>query len=135
MKTPARVDTNVLLRHLLNDDPHQSPKARALIQAAHSGQYSFDVTAVTIAEIFYALRVKSALDRPQIAAVLQTVLSDEAFDLEDEERIFEALERVKARNVDFADAYIAAACVLDDRPVFSFDKDFNRFADVKRGKL
>ncbi len=135
MKTLGRVDTNVLLRHLLNDDPEQSPKARALIQAAHSGRYSLDVTAVTVAEIFYALRVKSSLDRPQIAQVVLTLLSDEAFGLDDKERIFEALERVKARNVDFADAYIVASCVLDNRAAFSFDKDFFRFADLKKGKL
>ena len=135
MKTPARVDANILLRYLLNDDPEQSAKARALVQAAHRGQYSLDVAGVTIAEIFYGLRVKSTLNRPQIAEILLTVLRDEAFDLEDEDRIFDALQRVKAHNVDFADAYIAAACALDDRPVFSFDKDFNRFADVKRGKL
>jgi predicted nucleic-acid-binding protein len=135
MKTLARVDTNVLLRHLLNDDPTQSLKARALIQAAHDGRYVLDVTAVTVAEIFYALRVKSSLDRPQIAEALLTFLSDEAFGLDDEDRIFNALERVKARNVDFADAYVVASCVLEDRLAFSFDKDFSRFADLKRGKL
>jgi predicted nucleic acid-binding protein len=135
MKTLGRVDTKVLLRHLLNDDPNQSPKARALIRAAHGGQYSLDVTAVTIAEIFYALRLKSSLGRPRIAEILMTLLSDEAFGLDDEERIFDALERVKARNVDFADAHIVASCVLEDRLAFSFDKDFARFADVKKGKL
>jgi predicted nucleic acid-binding protein len=44
----------------------------------------------------------------------------------------DALERFKSQPVDFPDALVAAIAAHQDVPVASFDRDFDRFKDVKR---
>ena len=48
------------------------------------------------------------------------------------DRVFDALARLGKVNVGFADAYLAAGASLDSVPVASFDRDFDRFKDIKR---
>jgi predicted nucleic acid-binding protein len=42
------------------------------------------------------------------------------------------LERCRYRNAHFADAYLAASAVELGNPVASFDRDFDKFRDVRR---
>ncbi|HEY2881712.1 MAG TPA: PIN domain-containing protein, partial [Pirellulales bacterium] len=60
------------------------------------------------------------------------LLGAPAFQLSQPQRIFDGLARVAAANVDFGDAYLAAAAIESCVPVASFDRDFDRFADVVR---
>jgi predicted nucleic acid-binding protein len=46
--------------------------------------------------------------------------------------LLDALERVKKTGVHLVDAYLAACAVESKLPVASFDRDFDRFADVVR---
>ncbi len=49
-----------------------------------------------------------------------------------EEVTLDALERFKSHPVDFPDALVAAIAAHQGVPVVSFDRDFDRFKDVKR---
>jgi len=49
-----------------------------------------------------------------------------------EEVTLAALERFKAQPVDFSDALVAAIAAHHGVPIASFDRDFDRFKDVKR---
>jgi predicted nucleic acid-binding protein len=127
-----QLDANVLLRFLRGDHKEFSPRAQALIRRANDGKAILDVSAVTVAEVFYALRASYGVGRRLAARTLAETLNTPAFRLAERNRVLDALARVQAANVDFGDAYLAATAAESGGKIASFDHDLDRFADVTR---
>jgi predicted nucleic acid-binding protein len=127
-----QLDANVLLRFLRNDHKDFSPRAAKFIQQANDGKISLHVSAVTVAEVFYTLKVSYKVPRRTAAQTLASVFNTPAFSLSESTRIFDCLARVQSANVDFGDAYLASSAVEAGIGVASFDTDLDKFSDVKR---
>jgi predicted nucleic acid-binding protein len=127
-----QLDANVLLRFLRNDHREFSPRAQALVQGANDGRAILEVSAVTVAEVFYALRASYGVGRRLAARTLAEMLTAPAFRVAERDRVLDALQRVQAANVDFGDAYLAATAAENGGKIMSFDRDLDKFADVKR---
>jgi predicted nucleic acid-binding protein len=127
-----QLDANILVRFLRNDHKDFSPRAAAFIQQANDGKITLHLSAVTVAEIFYVLKAAYKVPRRTAAQTLASVLNTPAFQLAEPLRVLDALARVQAANVDFGDAYIAAAAVENGIDVASFDSDLDKFPDLKR---
>ena len=125
------VDANVLLRFLRNDDPVQSPRARALMARAQRGEVVLAVSILTMADVFYALRTSYKVPRPTAAELLSQLLLSNVLEIEQESILADALARIKAANVDLGDAVLAAQAAASGDPVATFDWDFTRFPDVR----
>ena len=54
------------------------------------------------------------------------------FKIRESSEVFSALARLKNTNVGFADAYLAANGAGQGIAIASFDRDFDKFKDVKR---
>jgi len=123
----AILDTNILLRYLLKDDPTQFPAALALILGAPSR--SLYVPTVIIAEIiwYFHSRVKP-VPRSAIVASLQQVLANKSIRLDPV--LLNTVERYANTNLDFADCLLAARGVDRCLPVSSYDRGFRKFKDV-----
>ncbi len=132
MPSVYQMDANILLRFLRDDHKEYSRKARALIARANAGEIVLEVSAVTVAEIFYALKAAYRIDRRSAANTLAEVLNTPAFRLHEPQRITDALRRVQSANVDFGDAYLAATASGTNTGVASFDSDIDRFTDITR---
>ena len=65
-----QMDANVLLRFLRDDHKEYSRKARSLIARANAGELVLEVSAVTVAEIFYTLKSVYHIDRRSAANTL-----------------------------------------------------------------
>ena len=73
------VDTNVLLRYLLDDDPEQPPLAVALIE----DKREILITNVVLAETLWTLKGrKYGLDRSALAGVVEALLEESDFRFE-----------------------------------------------------
>ncbi|HTV48522.1 MAG TPA: PIN domain-containing protein [Phycisphaerae bacterium] len=129
-----QLDANVLLRFLRNDHKEHSLRARKLIEQANAGAITLEVSAVTVAEIFYALKAFYRVDRRAAARTLAMVLNTPGFRLPELHRILDAMARVQSANIDFGDAYLASTASESNTPIASFDSDLDVFADVKRHK-
>lgn len=108
------IDTNVLLRHMLDDDTLQSKKAHALIR----NKASVLVTDVVLAETLWTLNGKKYnASRDDIVVVVNGLLAEPSVVFENRQVVWAALNdfieaksvKVGGRNksVDFADALIA----------------------------
>ena len=102
------IDTNVLLRLWLNDDPAQNKHIDALL-ATHGGMPgSLLVTDVVLAEAVWTL--KAAFEqgkRAQLIAV-RSLLEETAFAFEDREAVAAALTLFEAGSCGFADCLVVA---------------------------
>ena len=126
------LDTNVVVRFLTHDDPQQWPAAESLFLAARDGKVALLLDPVVVSELTYALDLYFGRTRVEIAAALAALVRSPGIRTMDPEVLLDALNRYGSRAVDFADALLAARARADGIPVASFDRDFDRFADVER---
>lgn len=100
------LDTNILLRAVLDDDPVQSPSARSLLQSFGEDRRGFVNTQVLM-EFFWVLQTRYKLPRPLIARTMRTLLEVEHLEFEALETIGRALAMFESRIADFPNAVIA----------------------------
>ena len=124
------LDANVVLRFLRNDDPVQSPAAKRFFAEARSGHARLLISAVTVAEIFYVLARVYKHARADAAAKLIPLIQSDALEVENRQRVIDALQRVAKGDVDFGDGYLAATAAARGDKVASFDRDLQAFSDV-----
>lgn len=102
------LDTNVLIRYLMQDDAGQSAKATALIEGRLTEEQPGFVSVVVIAEIVWVLERSYGLASGEIAAAIERMLQIDALVVENEQAVFLAMTTLKTSSGAFADALIAA---------------------------
>ena len=128
------VDTNVLVRFFTGQPPEMAAKAKALVARAEAGMVVLDILPVMVAEIIYTLESFYGMDRQEVAPKLYLFLQSKGVRVQERARVLDALLRHRHHNVHFAEAYLAAAAAELGSTVSSFDRDFDRFSDVKRAE-
>jgi predicted nucleic-acid-binding protein len=108
------LDTNVLARYVMQDDPRQSARATHLIESLSAEAPGF-VPVVTLLELVWVLSGSYGLNRAQVATVIETLLRSRELVIDRAELVAQALSRFGAAGVEFADALIeriatAAGC-------------------------
>ena len=108
------LDTNVLVRYVMQDDPRQSLRATRLIESLSAEDPGF-VPVVVLVELVWVLSGSYDLDRTQVATVLATLLRSKELVVDRAELVTQALKRHSTEGADFADALIerlsaAAGC-------------------------
>jgi predicted nucleic acid-binding protein len=126
------VDTNVLLRFLTGEPVAQALATKKFFARAATGELVLEVSPVIVAETLYTLLSYYEIERKEAVEKIATLLRQPGFKVRDTNEVFSALERLKMANVGFADAFLAASGAGEDIPVASFDRDFDKFKDVKR---
>lgn len=121
------VDTNVVLRYLLQDDEKQSPKASNIFE----GSEKILITDVVLVETIWTLRGKRyGLDKGRLIAVLNGLIEEPNVMFEDGHSVWCALvDYTNAKAADFADALIVNKSQRHGAkgkeavtPVYTFDK-------------
>jgi predicted nucleic-acid-binding protein len=119
------LDSNILIRHLAQDDPVQSPKASALLERHLTEANPGFVSVVAMAETVWVLERIYGLSSRAIAAAVERILQAEVLVVENEEEVFTAMIPLKHGRGAFADALIGA---LGARAGCSYTLTFDRKA-------
>jgi predicted nucleic-acid-binding protein len=102
------IDTNVLVRYLLNDDRNQAAAAKKLIDhAAANGQRLF-IGMIILVETVWVLESVYGFGREEIIAVLHDMLEFTSFHFERRDCVEDAIGRFIKGHADFSD-YLSAA--------------------------
>jgi predicted nucleic acid-binding protein len=126
------LDTNLLIRFLRNDHPAMSSAAAELFLQSASGKVELYLDPTIIAETAFVLISFYKQSQPEVADAIRDLITGCRLKVPSEEITLDVLERFKAQPVDFPDAVVAAIAAHQGVPVASFDRDFDRFKDVKR---
>jgi predicted nucleic acid-binding protein len=126
------LDANVLLRFFLQDDPKQSPAAKAFLEEAEERDVEIILQDATVAEVTFVMEKVYHRGRVEIAAALLDFIHYPFVTVHAPPVLRDALVRYGAYPVDFPDALIAAQAAARKIPAVSFDKDLDRFPDVTR---
>ena len=124
------LDTNVLLRFLLDDHPELSRAAARLFQQAADEKCLLILTDLGIAEAVWVLTSYYKLERQKVAESLAKLLLKAGVLCPSLESVLDALARFKATNCDFFDCYLAAQAASSGVAIASFDSDLRKFEDA-----
>lgn len=129
----AYVDANVILRFLTGDPPDMADRAAALFGAVERGELRLIVETIVLAEVVWVLQSFYHYRPTEIAPVVREFLLQDGVEAEDKAVLLQALSLYEVKNVDFADALVAAR--MQERgitEIFSFDEHFDRLPGVRR---
>lgn len=130
---PSFLDTNILLRHLLQDNVSFSPKATAIIGRVEQGELTVHTTDTVVFEAVFTLQRMYRQPRERIAATLLPILDLPGIVLPGKRDYREVFGLYCSTSVGFADCYHAVRMRrLGITEVFSFDRDFDRLPGLRR---
>ena len=124
------LDTNVLLRFLLDEHPEPSVATARLFQQAADEKCLLILTDLGIAEAVWVLTSYYKLERQKVADSLAKLLLKAGVQCPSLEPVLDALARFKATNCDFFDCYLAAQAASSAVAIASFDSDLRKFEDA-----
>ena len=117
------IDTNIILRWLLNDHKELSPKAEKIVENSVSA--SLLVADIIVAEVFYVLR-GTGRDRQQTSEALLLIGRTNAFKYENTEVITDVIRLLTETNLDFADCYLIARARREKLGLETFDNTMRK---------
>ncbi len=127
------VDTNVILRYLLNDIPEQAEKARRIFNRARSLKARVKILPIILVVVVYHLSHTYKIPRNEVADTLQIFISPKWIKIENKDAILEALELFKNSKIDMVDLMLFTIAKHKGYEIVSFDKDFKRLRrSIKR---
>jgi predicted nucleic-acid-binding protein len=101
------LDTNVLVRLFVEDDPAQSDRARRLVDAAAADEPCV-INPVVLAEFAWTLARNFKKKRPEVARLIEGVLSMDDLDVPFRRAAQGALNAYRRGKADFPDYLLAA---------------------------
>ncbi len=103
------LDTNVLVRYIMQDDARQSPKATRLIESLDADHPGF-ISLVSIIELYWVLTTCYELSREQVAQAIDLLLRSRQIVVDRSDQVLRALRVFDDGRADFADCLIERTC-------------------------
>ena len=125
------VDTNLIVRYLVQDHKKHAKAAGRLFDACDRGEVVIVVLPVVLAECVFVLESFYEHPRGDIASALAKFISSPGVEISGAAIHLDALRRYGKTNIHFVDCLIAATAAAEGTPVATFDQDFRKFADVR----
>jgi predicted nucleic-acid-binding protein len=125
------VDTNLIVRYLVQDHDKHARVAGKLFDACDRGDLGIVVLPVVLAECVFVLESFYRHPRTDIASALGRLISSPGVEISEVTVHLDALNRYKRTKAHFVDCLIAATAVAKNVPVATFDQDFRKFVDVR----
>ena len=126
------LDANVVIRFLVQDHAEHAKSATKLFQDAENGEVELILMPWIIAEIVYTLAGSYGVVRSEISKRLKAIMSAVGVITEERAVLADAFDRYASKNVDFADALLAAESKALNVAPASFDRDLDKFPDIQR---
>ena len=131
MRSEKRLlDTNFIVRYLIQDDERQAQQAERLFGACDRGEVQLVLLALVLAECVFVLQSFYKRSREYIAEGLQMLLSNPDVVIADKGVYMDALARYGSCKAHFVDCTIAAHGAAGKLAIATFDEGFAKFHDV-----
>lgn len=116
------LDTNVLVRYIMQDDARQSPLATRFVESLSAESPGY-VPLVSVVELAWVLSSAYELGRGEVVEALEGLLRTKEIVVERAETVWKALRVFQSANADLADCLIerSAAAAGCDRTM-TFDR-------------
>ena len=118
------LDTNILVRFFVQDDPEQTATVQHLFEQTETEGGRLHVTAITLCELVWVLGTVYRMKRPQIYAALESLFDIRLVEIQDRELVRQALADSRTSKAEFSDHLIGwqnrrAGCI----DTLTFDRE------------
>lgn len=128
------IDTNIILRFLLNDNEVMSTKAKNLFERASNGNVKLIICECSFIETVFVLEKVMKFSRDRIVMALRRLLKlNGVFTLISNPVLTMALDFYESSKKPWPDCVIAASAIGNGiSDIYSFDHHFDHFEGLKR---
>ena len=105
------LDTSVLARYLVQDDPRQSPRATALVGAAADAGEPLFVGTIVLCELVWVLESAYGYEKPAVVDVVEKILATDQIVVEERDDARAAVESWRRGRADFSDYLIGRSAL------------------------
>lgn len=117
------LDTNVLVRYVVEDDVAQLAAAKRLISRCVDGGLTLYVPVTVVLELEWVLRSNFGFAKDDVLLTLSSLFSAAELTFESERALEVALQLFRKSSADFADClHVALATQAGEQPLWTFDK-------------
>lgn len=121
------LDTNVLIRYLVADDPKQARAATSVVERTLQNGESIFISQIVLCELVWVLSYAYDFGRKEIAGLIGDLRRAAQVEIENPDQVARALDRYSASRGDFADYLIAErAMARGCSGVATFDRALHR---------
>jgi predicted nucleic-acid-binding protein len=126
------LDTNVLVRWLVEDDDRQTRRAARLFEGARVDRASLFVPVTVMLELEWVLRSRYRFDKATVLGTFNALLETRELEFQDEAALERALHLYRSGPAEFADCVHAGLCAAAGRaPMWTFDERAARLPGVE----
>lgn len=127
------IDTNIFLRHLLQDHAIHSPKASAFLKKVENGEIRVRTNDIVIFEVVFTLDRSYKKSKKEIQKAFLPLILLPGIMLPGKRRFKRVFELYTSLNLPFADVY-HTVCMekLKLTQIVTFDREFDRISGVVR---
>jgi len=125
------IDTNLIVRYLVQDHEKHAKAAEKLFTASDRGELVLVVLSAVLAECVFVLDSFYQRPRADISSALDTLISSPGVEMSGVAIHRSALQRYRKTNLHFVDCLLAATAAAEDTPVATFDQGLRKFPDVR----
>jgi predicted nucleic acid-binding protein len=119
------LDTNVIIRFLVGDNEEHLKIATEIFTKIENGETEVEILEPMIMEVLFVLVKFYKLPQSEVITDLKRIIAFRGV-VGDKVLLFETLNIVDDKNIDFVDALICAKSRLQGYGKLSFDSDVNR---------
>lgn len=124
------LDTNVLVRYIMQDDAAQASKASVLLESLTVDAPGW-IALISIVELGWVLGGAYGLQRAQVLAAIESILTIKELRVERASLVWKALRTCRGTKADLADCLIAnSAASAGCERTMTFDRTAARFAGM-----
>jgi predicted nucleic-acid-binding protein len=117
------LDTNILVRYIVQDDSNQLAAAQRLIRKCVAEQLTLFVPITVTLELEWVLRSNFEFTKAETVGALSDLFAAAELSFESERALEVALDLYRNKPADFADCvHIALAAQAGEQPLWTFDK-------------
>lgn len=126
------IDTNILVRFFIQDDPIQFEMSRKFLMMECSSSRPGLVNTVVLCELIWTLKRVYGLKKPQLIYIIEQMLEVKQLSLEKSDLIRKALEVFRKSKADFSDCLVGllnqkAGCDRSE----TFDKSASKLEEFE----
>lgn len=123
------LDTNVLVRWLVQDDETQAEQVEAMLRSAIANRRTLFVPCTVILELEWVLRSRYGYTKAAVVQGLDSLLEAEELDIQFESAIERALYLYRQSRANFADClHVGLSAATERLPFVTFDERASRLA-------
>jgi predicted nucleic-acid-binding protein len=126
------VDTNVLVRYIVQDDPSQSKAAVKFIEKVCSKEFPGYINHIVLCELVWVLIRCYNVHKDKIIEILKKMMQTTQFQIHDTQTVWKALNQFQVSKADFPDCLLGQInAAYQCKTTVTFDKNASKLKEYK----